>query len=175
MILTGKTKYTLIFAGIVLLFCSCSTRQAAQHIPPEPARPAIPESGTVATLRQVIVNSALQQIGQPYQWGGQTPATGFDCSGLTLYAHRKAGIAIPRMARDQYRSGRQIRRQELRPADLVFFSNPKHSKSFHVGVYIGRNRFIHAPGKGRTVGSASLSNPYFRDNYIGAKTHIPLF
>ena len=173
--LTGKHRDLFLFAAIVLFLCACSTRQTAQHTPPAPADIAAIEAGNATALRQIIVNSATQQIGQPYRWGGQTPGTGFDCSGLSLFAHQQAGIAIPRRALDQYHSGRPIRRDELKPADLVFFSNPKYSKTFHVGVYIGRDQFVHAPGKGRTVTTASLSNPYFNTNFIGAKTHIPHF
>ncbi|WP_051107748.1 C40 family peptidase [Actinomadura atramentaria] len=106
---------------------------------------------------------AVKQKGRPYVWGG-TGGGGFDCSGLVQQAWRRAGVSIPRVTYDQYRRIRARVRtpRHLRPGDLVFFNHLNH-----VGMYLGRNRFIHAPHTGATVSVARLKG-YYRQNYVGA-------
>ncbi|GLW61857.1 hypothetical protein Arub01_01010 [Actinomadura rubrobrunea] len=105
---------------------------------------------------------ALRQRGRPYVWGG-TGRYGFDCSGLVQRAWRRAGVKIPRVAASQYRAiNPKIKRHDLRPGDLVFFNRLNH-----VGMYVGRNRFIHAPRPGRRVTIERLRG-YYRSRYVGA-------
>src|SRR3954454_7497022 len=85
------------------------------------------------------VRFAYRQIGKPYQWGGAGPRS-YDCSGLAMAAWRKGGLSLPPRADLQYRTIRQkVPIRSLRPGDLVFFSGASH-----VGIYVGRNRFVHA-------------------------------
>ncbi len=109
---------------------------------------------------------ALQQVGKPYRYGGSNP-TGFDCSGLVYYSYQQSGTTIPRTSRQQLSVSRRIPVSRLRPGDLVFFSIPV-TRVLHVGIYIGGNRFAHAPSSGKRVGIAYLDNPYWRKHFIRA-------
>ena len=117
----------------------------------------------------MVIQLALENLGKPYQWGGQSPAQGFDCSGLVVYTHKNAGINVPRTTARQFDRGNHIDKSSLIPADLVFFKHPSKNKSLHVGIYIGDNLFVHAPGKNRQVIYSDLNNTYFKNNYIGAR------
>lgn len=116
--------------------------------------------------RGAVVRTARQYLGTPYRYGGASPR-GFDCSGFTMYVYRQTGVVLPRAVRDQYRTGRQVAARRLRPGDLVFF-NTRGKRLSHVGIYVGDDRFIHAPRTGKRVSYASLSKPYWRRHYVGA-------
>ena len=123
-------------------------------------------------LRNEIVETARRFIGLPYQWGGSSPDHGFDCSGLTMAVYRINGLNLPRTSKEQYRAGIPIKKGQLKSGDLVFFATSKRKKVSHVGIYTGSNKFIHAPGKGRRICSASLSKKYFKTRYAGARTYV---
>lgn len=98
-----------------------------------------------------VVSIAMQYLGVPYVWGGASPS-GFDCSGLTQYVYRQAGISLPRTAAAQQGAGTPIGYGQLAPGDLVFFGSP----AYHVGIYIGGGSMIHAPYPGTVVSIAPL-------------------
>ena len=106
-----------------------------------------------------MVRIAQAALGAPYHYGGADPA-GFDCSGLVYYSFRRSGIDVPRSLEDLYAASAPVPREQLQPADLLFFrlDGPKVS---HVGIYIGGGRFIHAPSSGKQVTYASLDTPYW--------------
>ena len=107
------------------------------------------------------VQIANRLTGIPYVWGGASPRSGFDCSGLVQYVFGKLGIPLPHYTVSQYGHGRPVSRSSLRPGDLVFFYGLGH-----VGIYAGGGKYIHAPRAGSTVRWASLaSNP----SYYGAR------
>ena len=110
------------------------------------------------------------QLGRPYRWGGSTPETGFDCSGLVQWAYKKVGIELPRVTQDQVNApgGRHIGRKDLLPGDLVFFRD-KTGDVHHVGISMGGDRFVHAPHTGGVVHESSLNEPYYRDEFIGGR------
>jgi cell wall-associated NlpC family hydrolase len=120
---------------------------------------APPPDGTLAS--QVIAIS-LQYLGVPYVWGGASPSTGFDCSGLTSYVFAQIGISLPHHAASQYNYGVPVSYDELQPADLVFFSGLGH-----MGMYIGGDQFIHAPHTGDVVRISSLSERM--GSWVGAR------
>ncbi|MCP4553022.1 MAG: C40 family peptidase [Bacteroidetes bacterium] len=122
--------------------------------------------------RQIIVIQAIENLGKPYKWGGQSPGQGFDCSGLVVYTHGKAGIWVPRTSKDQYRNGRPLSKPALEPGDLVFFNIPEKKTGLHVGIFIGKGQFIHAPGSDRQVSLASLNNFYFNQNFKGVRSYL---
>jgi len=111
---------------------------------------------------------ARQHLGVPYKHGGIDPR-GFDCSGLTYYVYNRLGRELPRSAAQQSKKGRRINPRHLRPGDLVFFSTGKGREVTHVGIYLGQKKFIHAPGRGRTVTIAELDSAYFSKNYHSAR------
>ncbi|MHB8681177.1 MAG: C40 family peptidase [Acidimicrobiales bacterium] len=98
---------------------------------------------------QTAVNAAESQIGVPYEWGGESPGQGFDCSGLTQWSWRQAGVGIPRTANDQYHAIPWVSLANLEPGDLVFWGSGGYAE--HVGIYIGNGDVVHAPSSGETV------------------------
>lgn len=123
-------------------------------------------------LREEIVRTAKGFMGLPYQWGGDTPEKGFDCSGLIMASYQMNGLNIPRSSPEQFQKGRPVSRKELEKGDLVFFSTKRGRKVSHVGLYVGNNTFIHAPGTGKSIRVDSLSNPYYRRHYAGSRTYF---
>jgi len=113
-----------------------------------------------------IARAALSLIGSPYRYGGAGPDA-FDCSGLVAYVHQQLGYSTPRTAAQQYASARPIPRADLQPGDLVFFRLNGGAVS-HVGVYMGQDRFVHAPQSGGYVREAGLDEEFFRERYAGA-------
>lgn len=106
------------------------------------------------SVAQAIVNAAYSQLGVPYVWGGTTPGSGLDCSGLTQYAHRVAGISIPRTSGPQGSGGKAV--SNPLPGDIVCYSG-------HVGIYIGGGQMIHAPQPGDVVKVANVyGSPWYR-------------
>ena len=121
--------------------------------------------GGVADTAAIAVRAAMSQLGTPYLWGGESPA-GFDCSGLVQWAYAHAGVALPRVAQDQYDAGPAVPNdQPLLPGDLVFFGAGPRAVS-HVGLYLGDGRFVDAPHTGATVRVDVLSG--FTPAYVGA-------
>ena len=99
------------------------------------------------------VDTAKRYLGMPYLYGGTSPSTGFDCSGLTQYAFAAAGVSIPRVSYEQAAAGVAVPRSQLRIGDLVAF----HSPVSHVGIYVGNGQFIHSPKTGDVVKLTKLS------------------
>ncbi len=95
------------------------------------------------------VRAAESQIGVPYQWGGESPGRGFDCSGLTQWAWGQAGVGIPRTADAQFHSIPRVPMSDLQPGDLVFWGSGGYAE--HVGMYVGNGDVVHAPSSGETV------------------------
>lgn len=123
-------------------------------------------------VRNQIVKTASTYMGVPYAWGGNSKS-GIDCSGLTRAVYRLNGITLPRVSRDQYTKGKAIKKSQLKKGDLVFFATGKNKKRVsHVGIYMGNNKFIHAPRKGTKVRTEKLDNKYWKKVYIGAKTFL---
>jgi cell wall-associated NlpC family hydrolase len=125
-----------------------------------------------AAVRNEIVEMAEGFIGLPYQWGGSSAEEGFDCSGLTMAVYQLNGLNLPRSSRDQYSIGAPVERAELAKGDLVFFATKGREKVSHVGVYAGDDRFIHAPGKGKTIRVDSLADRYYTSRYVGARKYL---
>jgi hypothetical protein len=118
---------------------------------------------------QELSSFALELIGIRYKWGGSTPATGLDCSGLVRYVFQKVtGVTLPRTAKDMSRLGETVAIADLQPGDLVFFDTRRFAFS-HVGIYLGDNRFVHAPRKGREVEVATLDSSFWQKRFNGAR------
>ena len=165
-LLTGLTMLVL-----TLLASGCTPFRPG--LPAEPAASA-PLSDAQQGVGAVIAQQALAQVGTPYRYGGADPARGFDCSGLVSYAHSAEGIGVPRTAAAQFDAARKVDPDALRAGDLVFFRLVPGSREVtHVGIYTGERRFVHAPQTGRSVGEASLDDPYYRERFAGAGRLYP--
>jgi len=129
-------------------------------------------SVTARDTASEITSYALGLIGVSYKFGGNTPDQGLDCSGLIRYVFQQAtGIALPRTARDQARVGESVAMDKLQPGDLVFF-NTRRFQFSHVGLYLGDNKFIHAPSRGGSVEVVSLEKQYWQKAFNGARRII---
>lgn len=115
--------------------------------------------------RREVVAIAEQMIGKPYRYGGSSPR-GFDCSGLVQYSYTQAGYSVPRESIKQYQTSRDVKMSELQAGDLLFFRI--NGKISHVGIFIEKDRFIHAPSSGKKVVYGSLTNPYWRAHFVKA-------
>ncbi len=119
-------------------------------------------------VQQVLIN-AFSLTGIQYKYGGNSPSTGFDCSGFVRYVfHNAANLTLPPTARAISQIGKSVKKDELQPGDLVFFNTLKKAFS-HVGIYIGDNKFIHAPSTGKTVRVESMQDGYWASRFEGAQ------
>ena len=105
-------------------------------------------------------------VGTPYTRGGTT-MSGFDCSGFVQWTYKNMGVSVPRTAREQSEFGQVVSYSDLRIGDVVTFRHPR--RGWHTGIYMGNDQFVHSPSRRKTVRYSSLSDPYFRDTYIGAR------
>lgn len=118
---------------------------------------------------EMLIDNAMQLIGVRYRWGGNTPQSGLDCSGFVRYVFNDTfGFLLPRKSVQMSKVGEVIDKEELRPGDLVFFNTMKHAFS-HVGIYVGENKFIHAPSKGKTIRVDDMTKAYWVKRYNGAR------
>lgn len=118
-----------------------------------------------------VLISAIGLVGTPYRYGGNTPDSGFDCSGLIGYVYRNsAGINLPRSTREMIQlRAPNVGRDQLQSGDLVFFATSGGGQVSHAGIYVGEGRFVHAPSSGGTVRLDFLSQAYWQKSYLGAK------
>lgn len=126
-------------------------------------------SGSQPELRRHIAMNAMAHVGGPYRYGGRSPASGFDCSGLVAYAYQQAGLRLGGSAADMAERTQSVARSELAVADLVFF-NTLGAKFSHVGIYLGDNRMVHAFNERTGVRLDSLQAPYFAQRITGYRT-----
>ncbi|MBD8683065.1 C40 family peptidase [Pseudomonas sp. CFBP 13719] len=121
-----------------------------------------------------VLSRAVNVLGTPYRWGGSSPSKGFDCSGLVKYAFNDVkAVDLPRTSNAMAAGhGVKVERKDLKPGDLVFF-NIKSRKVNHVAIYLGNDRFIHAPRRGKAVTIDTLKKPYWNTHYAVAKRVLP--
>lgn len=149
-------------AGITL-YSADDSKDAA-----EPNAPPAQTGGWQNKVQEVLIN-ALSLTGIQYKYGGNNPATGFDCSGFVRYVfHNAANLTLPPTARAISQIGKSVKKDELQPGDLVFFNTLKKAFS-HVGIYIGDNKFIHAPSTGKTVRVESMQDNYWASRFEGGQ------
>lgn len=129
--------------------------------------PTLTTPGNTAS-RDAIVKTARSQIGAKYKNGGDSPSSGFDCSGLACWVYGQNGIALPRTTKEQIEIGRAVARQDLQPGDLVVFKISAW-RGLHTGIYTGNGKFIHSPSSGKRVRENLLSDPYWQQRFSAAR------
>lgn len=166
----------LVAAAVIILLSACSSaprkpqptyKDSRSSLANLPAR--APSAANAGTANDVLFR-AIALVGTPYRWGGNTPEGGFDCSGLVDYIYRQAaGLQLPRTSREMSAmNGRKVSAMtELASGDLVFFA--AGTGVDHVGVYVGKGRFVHAPNSGGTVRLDDIDGPYWRNHFVYGK------
>jgi cell wall-associated NlpC family hydrolase len=174
------TKPVLAFAMALVLFCCLPKVEAEAKVhgpsrvvaakvkkkhpkPPRKKRKRLTHKQKVERKTERVVRIAKRYLGVSYRFGGSSPRSGFDCSGLVRYVYGRVGIRLPRVAAGQFHRGHRVRARKLHPGDLVFFN-----RLGHVGMYIGRGEMIHAPNSRSTVRIESLRG-YWGGAYVGAR------
>jgi cell wall-associated NlpC family hydrolase len=145
----GRRALIALMTGAGVLLTPVAAQAAAPA--PSAAAPAAVVAATPAA--QTAVDTALAQLGDPYVWAAAGPNS-FDCSGLTQYAYKAAGVSLPHSSKTQSTMGTAVAKADLRPGDLVFFYSPVS----HVGMYIGDGKIVHAPSAGDVVKVSNLSS-----------------
>ena len=150
----------VIVIAIVGSLHACSSAPSLPVIADTPV--TIPREDAPTATR--VTEHALAMIGTPYRYGGDSPETGFDCSGLVHYSYSMSGVSVPRTSQAQFRAARKVALSNARPGDLMFFQDQE--KLSHVGIYVGDGMFVHAPSSGRSVSLASIDSPYYQRNLV---------
>jgi cell wall-associated NlpC family hydrolase len=167
---THNTLFLIGFLCLTLTGCAGHTARFPDA-DSEPAA-AMPPAVQAIDKASGVALQALAHLGTPYRASGLSPQTGFDCSGLVAYVYLEgAGLALPRNTFDLSRLGQPVEAAELRPGDLVFYNTQRRDYS-HVGIYLGEERFIHAPSSGGEVRVENLRAGYWMRRYSGARRII---
>ena len=158
--------------ALAALLGACSTQAPAPRVV-EPA--VMAPQVYFSPVAEDVLFRALGLVGTPYRWGGNTPDSGFDCSGLIGFVYRDAaGISLPRTTRELIvMRGQDVSAQNLQTGDLLFFATGGGSQVSHAGIYVGEGRFVHAPQTGGTVKLDTLSKAYWQHAYLSAKRVLP--
>ena len=141
---------------VVLLASGCAKYPASTE----------PLGGTVAG--KAISRTARSAVGTPYRPGGNSPKSGFDCSGLVCWAYAQNGVSLPRTAVEQRNIGRAVPKDRLQPGDVVVFNI---RRGLHTGIYTGDGKFIHSPSRGKTVREENLNQQYWKDRFVVGRRH----
>jgi murein DD-endopeptidase len=145
-----RYSFALALLTTALTGCSTTPRQADSDV-----------------IGERAAKQALAMQGKPYRYGGNTP-NGFDCSGLVQYSYGRAGARLPRSTEGLWGSSRTVSQHQRRAGDLLFFTQ-EGKRSSHVGIYLGNDRFVHAPSSGKRVVVANLTDPYWRRHFEGVR------
>ena len=160
-----KPIYSILLLALLFGYSGCSSSRKATTAS-RPTTPGTSYAG-LSTERKAVVYEAKRWIGTPYRYGG-TGRDGVDCSGFVSRMYAKAGFTLPRTERDMYYSGSAVSLQKARPGDLVFFQNTAGRGITHVGIYMGREEFIHA-STARGVITSTLRDGYYHQHFAGLR------
>ena len=150
----------------------------ADDLPPLQSSPTLAEAPPSLMTRavdgvQATLDEALELLGIRYKRGGTSPVTGFDCSGFVRHVFNESvGLLLPHNAKAISQQGEKVEKTELQPGDLVFFNTMRRAFS-HVGIYLGDNRFVHAPKPGAKVRIENMGDSYWTRRYNGARRVQP--
>jgi cell wall-associated NlpC family hydrolase len=143
----------LVLDGLPVMVDESELHRAALTLIPPPQ-----------TLGDRAATIALKAVGVPYRWGGSSPASGFDCSGLVYWTYRTLGIELPHSSYALWDLGRRVPRSRMKRGDILFFYGLGH-----VGLYLGRGRMVHAPESGRRVEVVELDSSYYGRGLVAAR------
>jgi cell wall-associated NlpC family hydrolase len=151
-------------SGFVLIALLAGCASAPRH-----AEPPLQAGTARADSANAVLFRAIALVGTPYRYGGNTPQGGFDCSGLVGYVFTDAaGVALPRTSGEMSEvRARKLGRDALQAGDLVFFADGRHVS--HVGIYVGEQRFVHAPNSGGTVRLDRLDGAWWNEHFVYGK------
>jgi cell wall-associated NlpC family hydrolase len=148
-------KYLFI---LLLLISGCSTTHSD----------IAPQDNNAEQMNNLAIY-AISLYDTPYHSGGTSRTGGFDCSGFVRYVYQNsAGMTLPRTSAEMSRIGMELKIDQLKPGDLVFF-NTQHSPFSHVGIFVGDHRFVHSPSSGRAIMMSNMNEHYWRARYNGAR------
>jgi cell wall-associated NlpC family hydrolase len=156
----GEGRGVPAFDPLAVLGLTAATQGRVAFVPP----PALGKG----SIGEQAVALAERYLGTPYVWGGASPLTGFDCSGLAMYVYAQLGIKLTHYTGAQYFEGTPIPLEQLAPGDLLFFDQTATLGPQHEGIYIGNGRFIQAPHTGDVVKISSLDDPAYGFSFVGA-------
>jgi len=148
--------------ALLLTLTGCAKQVLSPDLPVGGSITGGPSDQSPAPRNATAARLATRYLGAPYVWAGSSPS-GFDCSGLVMYAFSQVGVAIPHNAAQQFRLGAPVERDRLIPGDIVFFNQLRHN-----GIYLGDGRFVHATKPGG-VKIARLDDDWFRTRWVGAR------
>ena len=154
-------------ASLALVLLLAATGCAKQVLSPDPSATTGATAESPSSRNAAAARMAARYLGAPYVWAGSSPS-GFDCSGLVMYAFGQVGVAVPHNAAQQFRLGTPVARDRLVPGDVVFFNQLRHN-----GIYLGDGRFVHAPSSGGVVSVANIDAPYYQRHLVGVGRLIP--
>lgn len=158
---------------VALALLAINPARSADAPPPAATDETTMSFQRYGTAAQDLINQGMEYLGIRYRFGGNSPETGLDCSGLVQNVFRNAlGLNLPRAARDMARVGDRVRIQDLQPGDLVFFNTMRKAFS-HVGIYVGDGRFLHAPASGGEVRIDEMDKTYWAKRFNGARRLVP--
>ena len=160
-------SFIVLLSAVSFLLSSLHVAHATEQVQKLNDEPSLFERYT--TSAQDLILKGLELVGINYRRGGTNPDTGLDCSGFVQVVFKDAlGKLLPRTAKEQSEVGNVIDKQELKPGDLVFFNTMRRAFS-HVGIYLGDNRFMHAPRTGAEIRVEDMSQSYWVKRYNGAR------
>jgi cell wall-associated NlpC family hydrolase len=166
-----RSRISSILLGSLMLAASLSITPHASS-----AEPSEPQHGAAyhvfhnfSDRASELAIRAMTMVGIRYRYGGNTPESGLDCSGLVRYVFKQAwGAELPRTSEEISRVGTNVATSDLRPGDLVFYNTLRRGFS-HVGIYLGDNKFIHSPSAGSSIRIESMDLSYWRKRFNGAR------
>jgi cell wall-associated NlpC family hydrolase len=163
----SRTRLSLLAVCVAALTACLVPEVANPADAPRGAVPPTTENTPVVTARtkaELAVRFALDEVGVPYRYGGESPESGFDCSGLVRWAYGQVGIDLPHNSYALYGEGRRVRSGHMEPGDILFFEGLGH-----VGLYLGNGRMVHAPQTGRNVEIVRLASTNYGGRLIAAR------
>lgn len=166
-------KFLLPLLLVLLAACSSApARQAHASRQSSPARYDTTVMDSATDMNDVAVY-ALSLSDTPYKYGGNTPDSGFDCSGFVRHVYQHTlGMSLPRTSREMSRLGEPQKLSRLQPGDLVFY-NTRRSAYSHVGIYLGEGKFVHSPRAGSSVRVENMNESYWQSRFNGARRLNP--